>query len=91
MTAVSALTPHTKGASRAELGNQTIKRQRFGWPAGLSMQGTTLHAAQDTWTVVMSAGIFFHCLLAYQLNVNVCELLRACPAAARCLLHMLLS
>lgn len=31
---------------------------------------------QDMWTVAMNAGIFLHCLIAYQVNVNVwCSLL----------------
>eukprot|EP00878_Enallax_costatus_P016196 GHUV01016987.1.p1 GENE.GHUV01016987.1~~GHUV01016987.1.p1 ORF type:complete len:388 (+),score=87.51 GHUV01016987.1:448-1611(+) len=31
---------------------------------------------QDAWTVVMNAGIFLHCIIAYQVNVNVwCSLL----------------
>lgn len=31
---------------------------------------------QDMWTVLMNAGIFIHCLIAYQVNANVwCSLL----------------
>lgn len=31
---------------------------------------------QDAWTVAMNAGIFLHCIIAYQVNVNVwCSLL----------------
>jgi hypothetical protein len=31
---------------------------------------------QDSWTVAMNAGIFLHCIIAYQVNVNVwCSLL----------------
>lgn len=31
---------------------------------------------QDGWTVAMNAGIFLHCLIAYQVNANVwCSLL----------------
>eukprot|EP00882_Tetradesmus_deserticola_P031182 GHRQ01035254.1.p1 GENE.GHRQ01035254.1~~GHRQ01035254.1.p1 ORF type:complete len:186 (+),score=63.85 GHRQ01035254.1:512-1069(+) len=31
---------------------------------------------QDVWSIVMNAGIFLHCIIAYQVNVNVwCSLL----------------
>lgn len=26
---------------------------------------------QDAWTIVMNAGLFVHCVLAYQINLNV--------------------
>jgi hypothetical protein len=46
---------------------------------GYSIYGTSLDIhkpissviEQDAWSVVVNAGLFLHCIIAYQININV--------------------
>jgi hypothetical protein len=61
---------------------------------GYSIYGTSLDIhkpissviEQDAWSVVVNAGLFLHCIIAYQININVgraaSAAMRACTIAS---------